>query len=725
MSRFPFTGSRISYALSSCLLASAPLASPGALAAPEQKLEEIVVTANYRDSDLLNTPASVTVITQETIRRRAAVHLQQILNTAPNVTWAAGSSRSRFIQVRGIGDLEQYYDPKYYPSIGIMLDNLELGDSANAGMLFDVSQVEVLRGPQGTRYGASAHAGMVNIRSNAPTREFEGELNGRVGNYDSYQLGLALSGPLSDTVAARVAAQQFRSDGYIENVALDRDDSADFDEATVRTRVQWTPSDVANYELGVLYFNADNGYDAWSLNNSRETFSDQPGEDTQETLAFTGSGQWLLASGHTLEAVISHIDTELGQSYDADWVSDALCVEFTCSGGNDTAQEIFARDRNRSVADVRLLGGAETLARGEGRYVLGLYANVSDEALDYDYPSVWYGDFGNNSDYDTERQAIYGEYEFAVTDRLSLTAGARVERFEDDYSDSNGFRSDSSENLLNAELSARYDLNEQTMLYASVARGAKPGGVNTTAGANQPFMSPQFQAYMADKLRFEDETLVNTEVGLKSVSQEGRLSANLALFRTTRSNAQLENWMWDGDAGLWVGYLDSASDATSYGAELETRFLASERIELFANLGWLETEVDSIETFDLDLNAFVTRDNREQAKSPQYQYNIGTVVTFSDALSARLEVEGQDSSFFGYYHNGELQGYDLLNASVNWVIGQVSLTFWGRNLTDEDYAVHGLYFGVDPRDDFGAWANQTYTQLGEPRTYGVEASYHF
>ncbi|MCB1843450.1 MAG: TonB-dependent receptor plug domain-containing protein [Halioglobus sp.] len=224
-------------ALAVAAATTATLLPPHALGAPAPALEEVVVTASYRDSGLLETPASVSVITQDTIRQRAALHLQDILNTAPNVTWAAGSSRSRFIQVRGVGDLEQYYDPKYYPSVGIMLDDLELGDSANAGMLFDVAQVEVLRGPQGTRFGASAHAGMVNIRSNAPTREFEGRIQGRAGNYDSYQLGVALSGPLSDSVAGRVAAQQHKSDGYIDNVALGRDDTAGFDETSLRTRL--------------------------------------------------------------------------------------------------------------------------------------------------------------------------------------------------------------------------------------------------------------------------------------------------------------------------------------------------------------------------------------------------------------------------------------------------------------------------------------------------------
>ncbi len=142
---------------------------------------------------------SITVLSQDTITEQAAQHLQDILNAVPNVTWSAGASRARFVQIRGVGDLEQYYDPKYYPAVGIMLDDLELGDTANAGMLFDINQVEVLRGPQGTRFGASGHAGMIFIRSNAPTDTFEGELSGGVGNYASNNLGLVLSGPLNDS----------------------------------------------------------------------------------------------------------------------------------------------------------------------------------------------------------------------------------------------------------------------------------------------------------------------------------------------------------------------------------------------------------------------------------------------------------------------------------------------------------------------------------------------
>ena len=224
-------------------------------------LEEVVVTANYRETSLMNSVGSISVLGQDTITERAAQHLEEVLNAVPNVTWSAGASRSRFVQVRGVGDLEQYYDPKYYPSVGMMLDDLELGDSANAGMLFDVEQVEVLRGPQGTRFGASAHAGMVKIRTHAPTDEFEGQLSGGVGNYNSYNMGLVLSGPLTSNLKGRVAVQQYNSDGYIDNDRLGKDDTNDFDELTVRSRLQWTPSDRSNYELSAFYFDSNNGQD--------------------------------------------------------------------------------------------------------------------------------------------------------------------------------------------------------------------------------------------------------------------------------------------------------------------------------------------------------------------------------------------------------------------------------------------------------------------------------
>ncbi len=695
--------------------------SCGAYAA--EQIEEVVVTADFRHTDLMSAPASISVVGDLEMTERGARHLEDILSVAPNVSWSSGASRSRFLQVRGVGDLEQYAEPKYYPSVGIVVDDLELGSAASAGMLYDAAQVEVLRGPQGTRYGAAAHAGMVRITTKAPTDEFEARLDGGAGNYGSYNAGMVISGPLGETLRGRVALQQNTGDGYIHNAYSGDHDTANYDEFTGRALLDWQPGDRASYDLSLLRFDSDNGYDAFSLANNRTTWSDQPGKDAQELDAATLRGNWMLGAGTTLQAIGTYLDANMLYEYDADWVSPPVCEMSTCSYGFDTARERFDRNRDQATLELRLLGGADTLAAGDWRYVLGVYANRNDEGLDYAYPSAWYGLYQSHSKYDTERYAAYGELEYAFTDRLSMKGGLRFEHFADDYSDSEGVAHDTDENLLDGELSLQYDLSDATFLYATLALANKPGGVNVAASSQYAWMSPDFRGFMQGKLRFDGEALLNREIGIKTRQWGSRLQLRAALFYTTRDNAQLENWMWDANAGLWVGYLDSTSDADNYGLELEGSLALTESLEFYANLGLLETEVDHITTFDLDQNAFVTKRNREQAKAPNYQYNVGLRASLPAGFSGSLEAEGRDDSYFGYYHDGKLDGYDLLNASLGWSGRSFDVTLWGRNLADKDYAVHGLYFGADPRDDYGAWSNQTYYQLGAPRTYGIDLSW--
>ena len=687
--------------------------------------EEIIVTAVFRDTSLMDGAGSVSVLGAELAANRAARHLEDILGIAPNISWSSGASRSRYLQVRGIGDLERYAEPKYYPAVGLVVDDLEIGDAANAASLFDVAQVEILRGPQGTRFGASAHAGVVSIRTNEPTDEFEGNLSAGIGNYGAYNVGGVLSGPLSETLKGRLAVQQNASNGYFKNATLDKNDLAGFEELTARVKLQWNPTDRSQYGVNLLAFDGDNGYDVWSLDNDRTTQSDQPGADAQQVLAVTVSGDWHLDDSRSIRVRASRADTELLYSYDADWISPEFCIRFICSQGHDTATESFDRLHDQTTLDARLLGGDESLATGGFRYVAGVYAKFTDERLDYAYPSVWYGDYTVTTYYDTTRAAAYGELEYAFSDQMSYALSARFEEFEDEYDDSNGVAHNNNASLFNVELNAKLRLENGALLYASIALAEKPGGVNVSASSQLGLMSPTFQGFMAPKLRFGSETLVNKEIGHKAVAFGGRLSLRASAFHTHRSNAQLESWMWDDAAGLWIGYLDSTSDASNYGVELETVVNFTEALRFFANIAILRTEVDELATFDLDAFDFVSRSGRDQAKSPEYQYAAGVNLKLPVNLLASFSVEGRDDSFYGYYHNGKLGGYNIVNANLRWAANRLTLNFWVRNLTDNEYATHGLYFGADPRDDFGFWANRTYEQLGAPRTFGLDMRYAF
>lgn len=259
------------------------------------------------------------------------------------------------------------------------------------------------------------------------------------------------------------------------------------------------------------------------------------------------------------------------------------------------------------------------------------------------------------------------------------------------------------------------------MLYASIARGDKAGGVNTEASANRPFMQPRFQDFLASRLRIATETLTSTEVGFKARYRGGRVNLRAALFDIDRDDAQLESWLWDGVSFIWVGLLDNV-EGSNRGAELELSSLVGRDWELSAALGLLGTDVDSILTFDLDENDFVERRGIDQAKSPDWQASFVAEWRPVSPWSARVEVEARDGSRFGYYHDGQLQRATLVNASLSRQIGPVALRLYGRNLTDEDVEVHGLYFGNDPRK---GWINETYYQLGEPRVVGLSLNYAF
>lgn len=673
-------------------------------------LPEVTVTADFRDARLQEIPVSVSVIDDTSIQQRAAKHLEAVLSSAPNVNLAAGASRGRFVQIRGVGDFEQFTEPKFQPAIGLMIDGIDMSGIGNAATLYDIDQVEVLRGPQGTSFGASALGGMINMQSANPTAEFESRLDVGVGNYNSRSLGVVVSGPLTDSLGGRLAVQQSRSDGFMENDHLDRDNTNNIDELTARGKLHWELTAESTLEMSLMYVDADNGYDAYSLDNNRHTRSDNPGFDRQETSATSIRYRQQLGTDLSLEATIAGEQSNLDYGFDEDWTF----VGFHPWEFSNTDR--YQRDRDSASLDVRLQSEAPLSSAGDSRWLVGVYAQERNEELD----RSWFGSF--NSDYSSERRAFYGQLENQLTDALRVTLGVRFERYSDDYRDSNGIDFDNDDNLWGGNLSLSYTLSESSIAYVTLAQGYKAGGVNAEASSSSPFMQPRLQDFLTARLGFDSETLINRELGLKGVYWQDRLQLRLALFDMDRQDPQLESWIWDGVNFVWLGFLETAAAGSNRGLELEARLQAGESVQLFANLGWIDTEVQDLTVFDLDLDDFREIESRDQTSAPTYQYNVGVDLQLSESLSAHLEVEGRDAFYHGYYHNAQADSYQLLHGSLSLNVKAVALTLWGRNLLDEDYAVRGLYFGNDPRDGY---ANRLYEQLGGPRTLGINASYHF
>lgn len=702
-------------------------AAIGAQPSVAQQLEEVVVTADFRQSPEMRYAASLTVVGDQQIRERAAQHLDEILNVTPNVNFSSGASRGRYLQIRGIGERSQFVDP-VNPSVGLMIDGVNLSGVGNASTLFDVEQVEVLRGPQGTRFGANALAGMVNIQSKAPTEAFEGQISGGVANYDSWQNSAMLSGPLTDSLLGRVAVQQYRSDGFIDNTFLNKDDTNDRDELTARAKFRWLASDSLTLDTTIFYIDVDNGYDAFSLDNNRTTLSDEPGTDAQETLAVAVAADWAFSSNFDVELMLSAEQTEIEYGYDEDWTNTQICEGLPCDSALFdfdwwySSTDTYYRDRDSLQLDVRLVSSEEGKILGSVDWVAGIYAIDQDEDLVRKYFN-WdaYTDDTFTSEYETRRIAAYGELSFPLSEKLTLSLGGRVEDFSADYEDSRNVVAEPNETLWGGEVSLEYAVDENTFVYGLLSRGFKAGGVNGEAlgKASQNQFDSSVISFLSDRLEFETETANNLELGIKGSYWQDRWQLRLALFAIDRKDVQLKGWYNENQ--LFVGYIDNGAEGENRGVELETSLDISQSVRLFGSLGLLDTEIKDF--YVLGDDGLVDKSGRDQAHAPGYQFNLGVNVVIFPGLSGRIEIDGKDEFYFSDSHDQKSDSYELIHVSLSYAAANYEIRLWGRNLADEDYAVRGFYFPNDPREFYGD--DQAYIQLGDPRTYGITATYNF
>ncbi|MCW8832269.1 MAG: TonB-dependent receptor [Colwellia sp.] len=703
-----FTKSILPLAVSSAIFAS--LSASANEAQTSTDVEVITVTSDFRQQNLLKTPASLSVLTDIEINQRNAQHLEELVAVSPNVNFASGSQRARYYQIRGIGERSQFNEP-INPSVGVIIDGIDFTGIGSIASLFDVQQAEIFRGPQGTRFGANALAGMINITTNAPTDEFEGAVKLDVGNYDSYGLGLALSGPASDTINYRLAANQYKSDGFIDNTYLGKSDTNNRDETSIRGKLSIQASQDLTIDLAAFYFDFDNGYDAFSLDNTRETLSDQPGFDRQETSAFSADFTYQGFEAFTLKALLSTADSDLAYGYDEDWAYVGISAPENIENQDFAYWEYsstdhYFRDRSTQTVELRVISNSGSeLFNGTTDWVAGLYFKQDDEDLHRQYT---YLDNDFSSAFDTQTVAIYGQLDSQLNAQWSLTSGLRVEQRNADYKNSDPFIDNSDDTMIGGKLVLSYQQNSDSFWYGSINRGYKAGGANTDGS-------------LPSELRtFDPEYLVNYELGYKVSLLDNAAFIRTAVFFMDRKDVQVKSskTIVRGDGSSeFIAYLGNAATGSNMGIEVEANWQINDLVELYGSLGLLDTEFNDFINASGD-----SLSGREQAHAPNYQFNLGMNIMPSEYWLINISVDGKDEFYFSDSHTEKSDSVALVNASLSYLGDDYQVKLWARNLTDEDYANRGFYFGNDPRDGYTA---KQYSQLAEPLVFGVTLDYQF
>ena len=670
--------------------------------ADDTELEKIIVTGDFQQESIQTLSASASLFSENEMNQRGATYLDEMLASAANVNFAAGASRGRYIQIRGVGLRSQFVDP-INPSVGLVIDGINYSGLGGSSLLFDIDQVEIYRGPQGTRFGADGMAGMIQMQSASATSDPSLKLHLGAGTYNSHEAGLAASTGLTDDTSARVSYFRRKSDGYVDNLYLDKP-TQDQDEQVARFKLNSQLTAHLNSELNLHYIDINNGYDAFTLDNSRNSLADQPGEDNQQSYAIGLNNTYTGFDAFDVSLNLSAIDTELFYSFDEDWVCNDTNRPQLCAAGlhpdGYSSTDIYSRDRDDQALDLQFTGKA-------GNWVAGIYYQNRDVDLERQY--TWLANpFA--STYETNNIAAYGQLATKIGPKTTLITGLRVEQYQGDYTDSNGFIEETDDIMLGGKVALEYQVIDRTMIYTSITRGYKAGGINSEALAKAKDEGLSLDAdFFKQHTSFDPEYLWSGEFGVKGSSLDDKFTLRLAAFYMHRDNIQLKSWQVSDQQ--FTGYVANASSGSNYGLEIEGSYLLTDNLLISGSAGYLDTKINDFVT-----KSGLNQDGREQAQAPKYQYAFSARYNVTDELYAMLGVEGKDDYYFSDSHNAQAPNTNLVNASLGYEAESWAVRAWARNVFDETVPTRGFEFGNNPLDGY---TSQTYIQLGEPRVAGV------
>ncbi len=706
-------------------------APPAAFAAATQpaaeqvvQLEPVVVIADLWETPLERIAASVSVYDGDKFASDGVRHFGDLADQIPNLTWTGGTSRPRYFQIRGIGENSQYEGETPDSSVVFKVDDLDFTGLGTVGGTFDVRQVEVLRGPQAGAFGANAAGGVVQLVTNAPTPYWTGKVEGTAGTDRLFEGGLAFGGPLlkntPDKLTFRVALQQHASDGFHTNALLGRSNAQN--EFSSRLRATWKPSSAWTWDGTAFFANVNNGFDEFSFANaSRRTFSDQPGRDEQVSLAGSLCGVYSGWQDVRLTTVISYASTDSVYSYDADWTAWTDTPPINLTDGFSGFADL-RRDRDTWSQELRFDSVETADALGLiDRWTAGLYAAHINESGRFvsDYAEPGFASRGfMDTYYRSANAAAFGQagHDFSSTDRLTL--GLRVERVDINGSarnDANLANSGPSldriapqfdDTLLGGKLTLEHDLKPGQLLFASVARGYKAGGVATDSRISA--IDPQTYA---------TEQLWNYEAGLRSRWADLGVGNQLTAFYTAREHTQVRDSA--GYGGSYRFFTDNADTASIYGLEDAVTYSFADGWSADGSLALMRSDID---TFVLSNGN--SGGGRELANVPAYGYTVGLRYSKPAGFFGRVELVARGDYYDSNTNNEKRSAYEVVNASLGYARAGWRVSLWARNLLEEGYEKRVFYFANTPAA-WNAGISSRYESRADPRQFGVTAAYAF
>jgi iron complex outermembrane receptor protein len=721
------------------------LASMGASAqAQTGTLEEVIVTATKRAESLQDVPVMVAAFSAQAIQEAGIQDAADVAILTPSLNIVTNTNPfSARMTIRGIGTSQT--DIALEPSVGLFVDGVYLGRSG-LGMseLTDIERIEVLMGPQGTLYGKNTNAGAISVITKKPNlEETEGYVEATVGDYDMGRITGSVAGPISDTVAYRLAGNASQRDGYYDNAG--GDNLSDADDWNLQGKLLWEPTDTLSMLFSASHVDQDTsccGADSTQADIVNDALADR-GLPTDKNDPYDYDIAVDLDSQFDLESDLVYLIVD----YDMDWASIKSITswndyDYTVTTDVDRSQlDIFRLFNDKYSGDsvsqeLRLTSNSggdidyqlglfymdQTSKRGDGSPFVQIgedFLEIASQQPDLPLPAP--ADFlAAAGDYlvadnklNTETYAIFGQATWHIQDVWHLPGGLR---FTDEQKDASLFTKtfstapsaeaigrsllDSVGTPIDADLDRSSDnvdwlirlsrdFGDNSMAFASASTASKSGGFNTVSGS-------------VDDREFDDEGTSSYELGIKSSWLEDTLRVNASAFYTVVDDYQFQQQLPTG-AGTFV-----SNDAQVEVSGLDLQFESAPLPFLRLSGGLLY--MDKYEITD------GPNKGDDLAYTAKYSGNLAATVMFP--LADGGVYWRTDYSYMGDHDNGQTEDdRTVVNSRLGWRNDNWDLAAWGKNLTDDEYAyLTAATFVFSGMDAFF---------LAPPRTYGVTARYMF
>ena len=623
-------------------------AEPSATTAQQkQDSNDIIVTARRRSESAQDIPLAVSVLDAKQIDETGAFNVDRLQQLAPTLQFYSSNPRNTAVNIRGIGVPFGLTSDGFEQGVGIYVDDVYYSRVASATFDFlDVAQIEVLRGPQGTLYGKNTTAGAINITTNQPSFDFEGRAEVSLGNYEFCQARLAISGPLSEKVAARVAFSGTSRSGTIRNVTSGEDIQS-LDNIGVRAQVLWEATD----NLKITLVGDYNKQDALCCGSVFVGTAPTQRPLNRQFAALAAAQNYAPPSTNPFDR-LSDLDSELnagnviaGASLRLVWdIGPGTFTSVTAwrtwdwKPENDrdfTGLPIVTLSQNPSKQDQYTQEFRYAYSGEAFDFVLGAFA--FDQRIDTqgteqhgpassrwtiaptnplsNDPSVLNGLTARNTQFlESTSLALFGQLSWKVTDAFTVQPGVRVnydkkrgfyERrvFTGTGTELTGGETDARSRAqlavfqpqvsapedtdwnLTYDLTLSYQLAPDVLAYGTYAKSFKTIGINQNGLPTDASGQP-----IADAGSIRPEKVDHFEIGLKTQFWDRRATLNLAAYRTDIRDYQAT--VINGEFGVLRGFLANADKVRSQGIEADFSVRPSERFTAYTSGAYTDAKYE-------------------------------------------------------------------------------------------------------------------------------------